>query len=86
MKNIEVGEEVCVSYINPNEEYKLRKMNLFMYSFECQCPKCYEYYKKEKDAAISSTSSSISSSILVCASCESKGNEFYFNNLIIYIF
>jgi hypothetical protein len=38
--DIEVGEEICMSYCNSDDPYVERKQHLSSYGFECDCPLC----------------------------------------------
>ena len=40
-RDIKEGEELTVTYVNPNEEYEMRSMKLWAtYGFRCQCKRC----------------------------------------------
>lgn len=42
LRNIEAGEELCISYFDEQEPYGGRQQSLYEhYLFECECPKCF---------------------------------------------
>ncbi len=48
-RNLEVGEELTVTYVNPQMGFNERRQNLFEWGFgECQCSRCV---KEKQDPA-----------------------------------
>jgi hypothetical protein len=42
VKEIRLGDEVCISYIDEHEDFNKRKSELREYGFSCACSKCSE--------------------------------------------